>query len=131
MRGLTWVLLALLLLLQYPLWLGKGSWLKVFDLDRQLSEQRAANRALADRNAKLAAEVNDLKSGYAAIEARARYELGMIRGDEVFFQVMEPAGVARMVVPPPRSVGPGRPPGGASQSMGGPAIDPAGGEGDR
>lgn len=95
MRSLTGVLLVLIASLQYPLWLGKGSWLKVWDLDRQLAEQQAANRALGDRNAKLAAEVNDLKSGYAAIEARARYELGMIRGDEVFFQVMEPTSQAR------------------------------------
>lgn len=91
MRGLTWVLAILILLLQYPLWLGKGSWLKVWDLKRQISEQQAANQVLAARNAQLAAEVNDLKTGYGAIEARARYELGMIRQDEIFFQVMEPA----------------------------------------
>lgn len=92
MRGLTWVLAILILLLQYPLWLGKGSWLKVWDLKRQVAEQQAANQVLAARNAQLAAEVNDLKTGYGAIEARARYELGMIRQDEIFFQVMEPAG---------------------------------------
>lgn len=91
MRGLTWVLALLILLLQYPLWLGKGSWLKVWDLKRQITEQQAANEVLAARNTQLAAEVNDLKTGYGAIEARARYELGMIRQDEVFFQVMEPA----------------------------------------
>jgi cell division protein FtsB len=91
MRGLSWVLIALIVLLQYPLWLGKGSWLKVWDLKRQLAEQEQANSALSARNAQLAAEVTDLKTGYAAIEARARYELGMIKPDEVFFQVMEPA----------------------------------------
>ncbi len=91
MKALTWVLAALILLLQYPLWLGKGSWLKVWDLKHQVSEQRAANQVLAARNAQLAAEVNDLKTGYGAIEARARYELGMIRRDETFFQVMEPS----------------------------------------
>jgi cell division protein FtsB len=90
MRGLTWVLAVLIVLLQYPLWLGKGSWLKVWDLKRQIVEQQAANAVLVARNAQLAAEVNDLKVGYGAIEARARYELGMIRRDEVFFQVMEP-----------------------------------------
>jgi cell division protein FtsB len=89
MKGWTWVLMALIVMLQYPLWLGKGSWLKVWDLERQLSEQRLANQALAARNTQLAAEVNDLKTGYGAIEARARYELGMIKKDEVFFQVME------------------------------------------
>lgn len=92
MKGWTWVLMALIVLLQYPLWLGKGSWLKVWDLNRQLAEQRLANEALAARNAQLAAEVNDLKTGYGAIEARARYELGMIKKDEIFFQVMEPPG---------------------------------------
>lgn len=91
MRGLTWVLAILIVLLQYPLWLGKGSWLKVWDLKRQIAEQRVANEAQAGRNARLAAEVDDLKTGYGAIEARARYELGMIRQDEIFFQVMEPA----------------------------------------
>ena len=91
MRGLTWVLALLIVLLQYPLWLGKSSWLKVWDLKRQIAEQQAANQVLAARNGQLAAEVNDLKTGYGAIEARARYELGMIRQDEVFFQVMEPA----------------------------------------
>jgi len=91
MRGLTWVLATLILLLQYPLWLGKGSWLRVFDLERQLAGQQAANRALQSRNEQLAAEVRDLKTGYDALEERARFELGMIRQDEVFFQVLEPA----------------------------------------
>lgn len=91
MRGLTWVLVLLIILLQYPLWLGKSSWLKVWDLKRQITEQRAANLVLVARNGQLAAEVNDLKTGYGAIDARARYELGMIRQDEIFFQVMEPA----------------------------------------
>lgn len=91
MKGWTWILLALIVLLQYPLWLGKGSWLKVWDLNRQIDMQRLANQGLVARNAQLAAEVADLKTGYGAIEARARYELGMIKRGEVFFQVMEPA----------------------------------------
>ncbi len=91
MRALTWVLAFLILLLQYPLWLGKGSWLKVYDLERRLAEQRIANAALQARNDQLAAEVRDLKTGYDALEERARFELGMIREDEVFIQVLEPA----------------------------------------
>ncbi|MCS6787182.1 MAG: cell division protein FtsB [Thiobacillaceae bacterium] len=91
MKGLTWVLLALILMLQIPLWVGKGSWLRVFELERQLNDQRAANEVLRSRNAQLAAEVRDLKTGYDALEERARYELGMIRPDEVFVQVLEPA----------------------------------------
>lgn len=91
MKGLAWVLGALILLLQYPLWLGKGSWFRVWDLDRQLQGQQVATRALESRNAQLAEEVRDLKTGYDALEERARFELGMIRQDEQFFQVMESA----------------------------------------
>ena len=96
MRGWTWALALLIVLLQYPLWLGKGSWLKVWDLESQLAKQRLANDGLEARNAQLAAEVNDLKTGYDAIEARARYELGMIKKNEIFFQVMEPTEAAPM-----------------------------------
>ncbi|MDX9706371.1 MAG: cell division protein FtsB [Azospira sp.] len=91
MRWLTLALIALLVLLQYPLWLGKGGWLKVWDYDRQLAEQQRANHRLELRNGGLDAEVRDLKQGYEAIEERARYELGMIRQDEVFVQVPENA----------------------------------------
>ena len=89
MRGLGLLLALLILLLQYPLWLGKGSWLRVWELERQVEGQQVANEALAMRNAKLAAEVNDLKQGFDAIEERARYELGMVKRNEVFFQVIE------------------------------------------
>lgn len=88
MRWLTLLLIALIALLQYPLWLGKGSWLRVWDLSRQIEAQKEANAALKARNDALAAEVRDLKTGYAAIEERARSELGMIRQDEVFYQVV-------------------------------------------
>ena len=87
MRWLSLALLALLVLLQYPLWLGKGGWLKVWDADRQLQEQKEGNRKLEIRNAGLDAEVRDLKQGYHSIEERARFELGMIRQDEVFVQI--------------------------------------------
>jgi cell division protein FtsB len=87
MRWPTLVLLALIALLQYPLWLGKGGWLRVWDVDRQLTAQREVNQKLENRNAALDAEVRDLKSGYEAIEERARYELGYIKPDEVFVQV--------------------------------------------
>lgn len=89
MRWLTAALLGLLILLQYPLWLGKGGWLKVWDYRRQLLQEKAANNRLEMRNRGLDAEVRDLKQGYEAIEERARYELGMIRQDEVFVQVPE------------------------------------------
>jgi len=89
MKLLAVILGALILLIQYPLWLGKGGWLRVSDMDRQLEAQHAKNRQLETRNTGLAAEVRDLKQGTEAIEERARYELGMIRGDEVFFQLID------------------------------------------
>jgi cell division protein FtsB len=87
MRWPTWVLVALIALLQYPLWLGKGGWLRVWDMDHQLAAQREVNQKLEERNAGLDAEVRDLKSGYEAIEERARFELGLIKDGEVFVQV--------------------------------------------
>ena len=86
MRLLAGVLVALILAIQYPLWLGKGGWMRVWDVDRQLEAQAAKNEGLEQRNGALAAEVKDLKQGSDAIEERARYELGMVKGDEVFFQ---------------------------------------------
>jgi cell division protein FtsB len=89
MRPVTLVLAALVLLLQYPLWLGKGGWLRVWELDRQLAGQQRTSQSLAARNLALEAEVRDLKEGLDAVEERARSELGMIRQDEVFFQVLD------------------------------------------
>ena len=89
MKILAGVLAALIVLIQYPLWLGKGGWLRAWEMDRQLSAQRDKGSQLERRNAALEAEVRDLKQGTEAIEERARYELGMVRGDEVFFQIVE------------------------------------------
>jgi len=89
MRAVTLILIVILLLLQYPLWIGKGSWLKVWDLNRQLEAQQQVNLQTQARNAVLDAEVRDLKQGTAAIEERARSELGMIKRDEVFYQIVE------------------------------------------
>src|SRR3989338_5856241 len=88
-RTVTLILAVLLLLLQYPLWIGKGSWLKVWDLNRQLEAQQHINQQTQTRNAVLDAEVRDLKQGTEAIEERARSELGMIKRDEVFYQILE------------------------------------------
>ena len=90
MKILAGILGALIILIQYPLWLGKGGWLRAWHVENDLSAQKAKNDGLEVRNAALAAEVRDLKQGTEAIEERARYELGMIRQDEVFFQVVEP-----------------------------------------
>ena len=94
MRVLAAVLVILIAAIQTPLWFGKGGWLRVWELDRQLEAQRQSNEQLRDRNAALDAEVRDLKTGYDAIEERARSELGMIRQDEVFYQVLQPRGAA-------------------------------------
>ncbi len=89
MRAVTLILAVLLLLLQYPLWLGKGGWLKVWELNRQVKAQQQVNQQTQQRNALLDAEVRDLKQGTQAVEERARSELGMIKRDEVFFQFLE------------------------------------------
>src|SRR5918912_4513150 len=89
MRLLALALVVLIAALQYPLWFGKGSWMRVWELDRQLQEQRAANDRLRQRNAALEAEVRDLKNGYEAIEERARSELGMTRQDEIFYEIVQ------------------------------------------
>ena len=92
MRLLTLSLLVLLLLIQHPLWLGKGGWLRVWDLDKQVTAAQKKNEELKARNAKLNSEVQDLKDGTGAVEERARYELGMIKENEIFIQVLEPNG---------------------------------------
>jgi len=91
MRFLALALVLLIALIQNPLWFGKGGWLRVWELDRQVDAQRDTNAQLAVRNAALDAEVLDLKQGYDAIEERARSDLGMVKQDEVFFQILQPA----------------------------------------
>lgn len=89
MRLIALCLAALLLLIQYPLWLGKGGWLRVWDIDKQVANAQAHNQELKARNAKLASEVSDLKDGTGAVEERARLELGMIKNDEIFVQISQ------------------------------------------
>lgn len=89
MKALSVTLATLIVLIQYPLWLGKGSWFRVWEVDQQIKSQRDKNATLQTRNTVLEAEVRDLKQGVEAIEERARSELGMIKQDEVFFQLLE------------------------------------------
>ncbi len=89
MKYLPHTLIAFILAIQYPLWMGKGSWLKVWEFSRQVDQQKAKNIQLATRNAGLDAEVRDLKQGSDAVEERARVELGMIKSDEVFYQIVD------------------------------------------
>jgi cell division protein FtsB len=92
MRLITLALVALLLLIQYPLWLGKGGWLRVSDLETQVAASHKKTDELKARNAKLDSEVRDLKDGTGAVEERARYELGMIKQNELFVQVLDENG---------------------------------------
>lgn len=89
MKALTIILVVLIALLQYPLWLGKGSWLRVWNVSQQVEEQKEQNNKDKQRNDALRADVRDLKQGNEAVEERARSELGMIKSDEVFYQVID------------------------------------------
>lgn len=88
MRPIVLILSVLLVLVQYPLWLGKGGWLRVWDLDRQVGAQQRKNEDLRARNARLEGEVKDLREGRGAIEERARLEFGMIKEGETFVQLL-------------------------------------------
>ncbi|MGV6827100.1 MAG: cell division protein FtsB [bacterium] len=85
------VLIAILLVLQYRLWVGKGSLAEVRNLQQQIEQQQLELDQLRERNHRLRVEVEDLKDGLEAIEARARRELGMIKEGETFYQVVPPA----------------------------------------
>ncbi|MFT0850730.1 cell division protein FtsB [Achromobacter sp. F4_2707] len=84
MRLLFIVLVVLTILTQYPLWWGKGGWMRVRELQVKLQAQEEVNEALAARNNALAAEVQDLTVGTDAIEERARTEMGLVQEDELF-----------------------------------------------
>lgn len=89
MRLIAISLFGLLLLIQYPLWLGKGGWLRAWELEKQVEVAQQKNEEAKARNAKLESEVSDLKQGTEAVEERARSELGMIKDDEIFIQVLD------------------------------------------
>ena len=88
MRALLAVLLLLLLALQYKLWFGEGGYRDVQRLAQRVEEQAQENEILAQRNRELQAEVEDLRQGLEAIEERARSELGLIKENEEFYQVV-------------------------------------------
>jgi cell division protein FtsB len=89
MRHLSVLLLVVIAGLQYSLWFGKGGWMRVWDVDRQLQTQRETNDGLKLRNSALEEEVRDLKQGLHAVEERARNDLGLTRHDEIFVQILE------------------------------------------
>ena len=86
MRRLTAVLALLLLVIQWPLWFGRGGWFRVWELQRQLNAQKAVLAEIDSRNRALLAELRSLSQGTEAVEERAREQLHFIRSGEVFFQ---------------------------------------------
>lgn len=86
MRALIAILLVLIVTVQVRIWIGKDSLVDVWQLEQAVATQREENRRLLLRNQQLAAEVRDLKTGLAAVEARAREELGMVRKDETLYR---------------------------------------------
>ena len=111
-----WAFLALLLLvaawLQGKLWFGEGGLGEARELQHRVAEQRAGNARLQQRNDALEAEVEDLKSGEAAVEDRARSELGMVKPGEVFYRVVQPAPPTEpLPEPAPVNAPPGSAPG--------------------
>lgn len=90
MRLITVALIILLMLIQYPLWWGHSSWLRVYALQQQLARQQKKNDEQKLRNEQVGAEVQDLRICTSAIEERARYEMGMVKNDEVFVQFVSP-----------------------------------------
>jgi len=89
MKPLVIVLFVLFSVLQYKLWFEKGSLSDASNLKQAITIQAKENEALTKQNTVLAAEIQELKSGQAAIEERARNDLGLIKPNEVFYQIVE------------------------------------------
>ncbi|HJV64088.1 MAG TPA: cell division protein FtsB [Albitalea sp.] len=90
MRFITAALLVLIALVHAELWFGKGGVPRVMELQAKLAEQQAGNEAARSRNEQLVAEVSDLKEGLEMVEEKARYELGMVKPDEILIQISTP-----------------------------------------
>ena len=91
-RAVVFVLSLLLTGLSYRLLAADGSLLHTYRLHAEVENERQENERLKMRNAGLEAEVADLKSGEAALEARARSSLGMVKKDETFYLIVNPRG---------------------------------------
>jgi cell division protein FtsB len=89
-RFVTLALLALLAFVHAELWFGKGGVPRVMELQAKLSAQEADNDAAKSRNERLGAEVRDFKEGLEMVEEKARFELGMVKPDEIYVQVTTP-----------------------------------------
>ena len=90
MRWITFALAGLLVFVHAELWFGKGGVPRMVELQRKLDAQRSSNELARRRNDQLAAEVSDLKEGLEMVEEKARFELGMVKPDEIFVQVSTP-----------------------------------------
>ena len=88
MKLLALILFAIIALLQYPLWFSKSSWKRVWQVEEEVAEARQNNLKLQQRNNMLEAELSDLKQGLEAVEERARSDLGMVKQNEVLFQIV-------------------------------------------
>jgi cell division protein FtsB len=86
-RFLPAVLIALLLILQGQIWLGKGGVPTVIELEKKIKEQNELNAKAKRINGQMSSEVNDLKEGLNTVEERARHELGMVKANEIFVQI--------------------------------------------
>jgi len=89
LRYIVYGLLALIVAIQYPLWIGKGGWLHVYQLDKDVKAQQAKNDELEKHNNKIAGDVNDLRDGTRAVEERARIEHGMVKENETMIQIVQ------------------------------------------
>ena len=89
MKLLALILFAIIALLQYPLWFSKSSWKRVWQVEEEVTEARQNNLKLQQRNNMLEAEPSDLKQGLEAVEERARSDLGMVKQNEVLFQIVK------------------------------------------
>jgi cell division protein FtsB len=89
MKFLTFIFITLILALQYPLWFGKGGWLNVISLQKQIDQQLKVNEAIKSENDILLAVVQDLKNGTDVIEGKARFDLGLIKKNETFFLIID------------------------------------------
>ena len=87
MRLVTLGLIALLVLVHAELWFGKGGMPRVMELQARLAQKKAENDVARARNERLVAEVSDLKEGLEMVEEKARFELGMVKPDEIYVQV--------------------------------------------
>ncbi len=89
MKWLITILVAILVALQYRLWVGEGSFAHIAELERKIAKQQSENAVLRDQNQVLANEVAELKEGLEGVEERARKELGMVKEGETFYMVVD------------------------------------------